>query len=179
MSWRRYTMRKQLTAVVLAAAAVAMGGPSALGATAPTVPIKGWSQGAPDTYGAPVDCPAGTSWRYSQTGTAWLSHLGRVTFHITHCTVAPEGRFGLGTTMFTAANGDELWMEQWGTFQLDSPQNPTRSDGVLNWTITGGTGRFTGATGSGTGTATTIITGPATGSTSGTWTGKIAYNSQH
>ncbi len=123
-----------------------------------------------------VDCPEGTSWGYSQTGTAWLSLLGRVRFEITHCTVAPEGRFGPGTTVFTAPNGDELWMEQWGTFTLDSPQNPTRSDGVLNWRITGGTGRFTGASGSGKGTVTTTITGPATGSTSGTWTGKIGYN---
>ncbi|GAA6525351.1 hypothetical protein [Intrasporangium sp. DVR] len=169
-------MRKHLTALALGAAVLATGVPSAVAAETPTRPLQGWSAPAPDVYGAPVDCPEGTSWRYSQTGTAWLSHLGRVTFEITHCTVAPEGRFGQGTTVFTAANGDELWMEHWGTFQLDAVENPTRADATLSWMIVGGTGRFAGATGSGTGAAHTAITGPASGFTSGTWTGEIAYN---
>jgi hypothetical protein len=43
------------------------------------------------TYGAPVGCPEGTSWRYSQTGTAWLSHLGRVAFELTHRTGPATG----------------------------------------------------------------------------------------
>lgn len=169
-------MRKQLTAAVLAAAFVGVGSPTAVAADRPTVPLKGWSAPAPDSYGAPVDCPEGTSWRYSQQGTAWFSHLGRVSITMTHCTFALEGRFDHGSTVLTAANGDELWMTYSGTFQLDSAQNPTRSDVVLDWTITGGTGRFDEATGSGTGTALSNITGPASGSTAGRWSGHITYH---
>jgi hypothetical protein len=103
-----------------------------------------------------------------------------VTFTITHCTFAPgsAGRFDHGTTVFTAANGDVLRMEHSGTFELvfDASNNPIASNGRLAWTVTGGTGRFEGATGSGTGTANTTITGPASGITAGTWMGTISYN---
>ncbi|AXG14701.1 hypothetical protein [Intrasporangium calvum] len=167
-------MRKQLTALAVGAAVLTTGLPSAAAAEGPARPLKGWSAPAPDAYGPPVDCPEGTSWRYGQTSTGWFSHLGRVTVTVTHCTYALEGRFDHGATILTAANGDQVWMSYSGTFQLDSLENPTRSDVSLTWTISGGTGRFAGATGDGTGTAVGTISGPD-GSTWGTWTGDIAY----
>lgn len=169
-------MRRHLTALAVAAAVLTTGMPSALAAEAPTRPFKGWSSPAPDSYGPPVGCPAGPNWtwRYSQTGTAWFSHLGRVTVEMTHCTAGQEGWFDHGTTTLTAADGDELWMTYSGTFQLDAEINPTRSDVVLSWTITGGTGRFAGATGGGTGTALGILSGWDS-ETSGTWSGTIRY----
>jgi hypothetical protein len=64
----------------------------------------------------------------------------------------PSGQVGLHLHhefTLVAANGDELY----GTFDIDScgsPSAPTQFDGIGNVTFTGGTGRFAGATGSGT-----------------------------
>ena len=58
----------------------------------------------------------------------------------------------MGTVTFTAANGDELWIEHTMLGQLidETPNGPP--DGftfVGTWEAVGGTGRFTNATGSG------------------------------
>jgi hypothetical protein len=75
------------------------------------------------------------------TGNA--SHLGRFTGTATEVLYAPD--FDSFTVYVTqvAANGDELFSTYEGTF-VDS------SDSIGTFQITGGTGRFAGASGSGT-----------------------------
>ena len=76
-------------------------------------------------------------------GTATL--LGRFTVRIPHLVNTPT-RTAAGTYEFTAANGDALYAEFTGQAR------PTATLGVIQIvetvTITGGTGRFAGATGS-------------------------------
>jgi hypothetical protein len=73
------------------------------------------------------------------------AHLGKFTLDIPHV-VDPVTRTAAGTYEFTAANGDKVYAEFTGT------ATPTSTPGVLyieeSATITGGTGRFAGATGS-------------------------------
>src|SRR5262245_27440840 len=77
------------------------------------------------------------------TGTA--THLGQFTLAIP-AVVDPVARTAVGTYEFTAANGDMVRAEFTGQ------ATPTATPGVLSIvetaTITGGTGRFAGATGS-------------------------------
>ena len=77
-------------------------------------------------------------------GTGTATHLGRFTVEVPHL-VNQAARTGAGTYEFTAANGDTLTADFTGEATLTSP-------GVLSIaetaTITGGTGRFAGATGS-------------------------------
>ena len=74
-----------------------------------------------------------------------VSHLGQTTITSTHL-VDRTTRTAVGTYEFTAANGDTLRADFVGHAM------PTATPGVLaiveNATITGGTGRFEGATGS-------------------------------
>ncbi|HUR53332.1 MAG TPA: hypothetical protein VMZ71_04340 [Gemmataceae bacterium] len=73
------------------------------------------------------------------TGTA--THLGRFTRE-EHLFLNADGSF-TGTMVFTAANGDELWLDFEGAFS-----SATTAEGT--YTFTGGTGRFSGATGGAT-----------------------------
>jgi hypothetical protein len=77
------------------------------------------------------------------TGNA--THLGHFTLDVPHV-VNPVTRTAIGSYQFTAANGDTL------TAEFTGRSMPTDMPGVLYIeemaTITGGTGRFEGATGS-------------------------------
>jgi hypothetical protein len=78
-------------------------------------------------------------------GEGEATHLGRYTFEFPHV-VNTTTRTATGTYEFTAANGDML------TADVVGRAMPTGTPGVLAIvevaTITGGTGRFAGATGS-------------------------------
>jgi hypothetical protein len=76
------------------------------------------------------------------------SHLGRFTAQYPHEVNFDAGTFS-GTATFTAANGDLLWMQLGGT---GFPISATTFAVNFVGTITGGTGRFEGASGSVTGT---------------------------
>jgi hypothetical protein len=54
------------------------------------------------------------------------------------------------TETFTAANGDVLVITSTDVACVIDPSNLYRFHGTGNWVVTGGTGRFSGATGSGT-----------------------------
>jgi len=103
------------------------------------VPFKGSLQGDVTTTGQP---PIVTV-NISATGNA--SHLGHFSLMIPH-TVDRTTRTAVGTYQFVAANGDTL------TASFTGQAAPTATPGVLaiveNATITGGTGRFTNASGS-------------------------------
>jgi hypothetical protein len=90
-------------------------------------------------------------------GTGTVAHLGKVTYSIDF-TLTPEadGTFTLaGTAEFVAANGDQVFTAFTGSSQ---PTGPGTTEATTNATITGGTGRFEGASGSITATMVTQVT---------------------
>ena len=77
-----------------------------------------------------------------------------------------------GEATFTSANRDKLIIQLGGTA---TPTSPTTFSLTLQGTITGGTGRFQGATGSVSGTGTVTLTNPKTlsGTVASTLLGQI------
>ena len=100
-------------------------------------------------------------------GSGVASQLGRFTFDFQHI-VNQATRVGSGTYVFTAANGDTLTADVTGQATLVAPGVLTVAETGV---ITGGTGRFAGATGSFTVERTFYV---ATGTTSGSFTGTIS-----
>jgi hypothetical protein len=93
-----------------------------------------------------------TTGSFAGTGTA--THMGRVTTvgnavvtGIT-TTICPDGfaNTNLNTETLTAANGDTLTI---ASADEGCPTGPGQYHGTGQWTVTGGTGRFSGATGDG------------------------------
>jgi hypothetical protein len=86
------------------------------------------------------------------TGTGIARHLGRST-NVNHITVSgpascPGGFANINVETLTAANGDTLVLT--GDHDQGCPIGPNAVHGTGDWTVTGGTGRFAGATGQGT-----------------------------
>jgi hypothetical protein len=151
---------KSTASLALAVVAVlGLAGPAAAGEQ---VPFLGRLEGDVTRTPAPplvrVDIEA--------TGTA--TQLGHFTLDVPHL-MDPTTRTGVGSYQFTAANGDTLYAEFTGQ------ATPTAIPGVLyveeTATITGGTGRFAGATGSFT---TERWFDTATGETFGYFEGTIS-----
>lgn len=128
---------------------------------------------SPESYGPP-SCEGG-EWDFSTSGWGVVTHLGRVEWEQTHCTHmdfdAGLGwvEDGLGT--MTAANGDILYVSYDVTFTFDEQYSYLT---IQSWEVTGGTGRFAGATGGGTGVglgdyAVAFVTVSQ-------WAGSIAYD---
>ena len=131
-------MKRHSSAASLALAALAV-----LGLTGPAlaqqqVPFKGGLNGVV-TVSPPT--PQGLPVVVNATGNA--TQLGQFTLAIPHLVTRPTAT---GTYQFVAANGDTL------TASFSGKATPTATRGVLSIveaaTITGGTGRFAGATGS-------------------------------
>ncbi len=101
-------------------------------------------------------------------GTGNASHLGRFTFRST-ALVDFAANKGLATWTFTAANGDTLTATATG--HAEPPATPPILQVVETAEITGGTGRFAGATGSFTMERHYDI---AAGTTFGTFEGTIS-----
>ena len=95
---------------------------------------------------------------------------------VTHCTFVDmatgTGSFGPGTITLTAANGDELHLVHRGTFRIVMGPDGPRSIFDMTWTVDGGTGRFAGATGSGTTHGSSLL---STGITTASYQGEIEY----
>ncbi|MCJ7782152.1 MAG: hypothetical protein MUQ27_15165, partial [Acidimicrobiia bacterium] len=72
------------------------------------------------------------------TGT--ISHLGRVSWTTEHCFQVFLGTFGDAVLVITSANGDQLY----GTYDGVLTSGTTFVEDMI---ITGGTGRFAGASG--------------------------------
>ena len=113
----------------------------------------------------------------TESGTGVALHLGRVSW-----TASEVGNFcidpadpGLGTVsgeiVFTAANGDRLTANGQSTVQADFAGGTLTITGTF--TITGGTGRFAGATGGGTITGGGSLLPPFAVAT--TFEGQISY----
>ena len=103
-------------------------------------------------------------------------HLGLTTMFSYHPTPTGETISG-GHMTLTAANGDEVYFEYSGSAPLPVIGVPSTVHVVCTYTITGGTGRFDGATGSGTGDAYVEFPGELLPLWTGTWewVGTIAY----
>lgn len=105
------------------------------------------------------------------------TRVGPYVEHNTHCAYATgptTGIFNAGESTITADNGDTLTLTYSGTWVLDLVEGTSVIDEV--WTITGGTGRFVDATGSGTGH---LVQSLETSVAVGTYTGSIAYDASH
>jgi hypothetical protein len=134
----RLSSATRLALAVLAVLAVlGLAGPAAAGVQ---VPFKGSLEG--DVTHTPL-APPFDSVFVDATGNA--TQLGQFTLDIPHV-VNRATRTAIGSYEFTAANGDMVYADFTGIAM------PTSTPGVLyieeTATITGGTGRFAGATGS-------------------------------
>ena len=145
-------------AIVAAALAFCLAGPVSAG---DQVPFKGSLSGTVTV--TPLTPPI-ASVLIEATGTA--TQLGSFTLEVPH-TVNQALRTATGTYVFTAANGDTLTASFTGQATIVSPGVLSTSESA---NITGGTGRFAGASGSFTAERTFIV---ATGRTTGSFYGWI------
>ena len=149
---------KPLSLIAALSVALAFTSPAVAG----TVPLKG-SLSAVEM--ADVQFPV---MNVAGTGTGQSTQLGRYTMTFTVAvSLLTGGTIGTGAMEFTAANGDKVFATFTG--QGSPTADPAIASVVENATITGGTGRFDGATGSFTlQRLVDQITGLSTGSFNGT-----------
>ena len=93
---------------------------------------------AGDTFGGRCSVPS--QWISTMSGTGTISHLGTVSWTTEHCFQLFAGTFSDADLVITAANGDKLY----GTYDGVMTGETTYVETMV---ITGGTGRFAGATG--------------------------------
>ena len=177
---------RQLLTAAMAAAALTVGGVAASGTPAVAStnverPFKSMSSGTivndpcdPSQFPTVVcDQTISTTFIATHLGRSSNSATGELTLDFSEPCIAPSGNGGVSfesTTQHTtvAANGDELYATTAVSGCADVGGGLTEPVGTF--TITGGTGRFDGATGGGD-ISTTVI-GDAFASS---WTGTISY----
>ncbi len=156
-------MKRHMFAASFALAVLAVLGLVGPVAAGEQVPFKGSLEGLDTT--TPL-APPFVAVTVEATGKA--THLGNFTLTIS-ATVNRAIGAGTGIFVFTAANGDTVFGIQTGQATLTAPGVLTI---VENRIITGGTGRFAGATGSFTGTRLKDL---VTGETIGVFEGTISH----
>ena len=114
----------------------------------------------------------------SITATVHLEHLGKsVLVGTTMVTGHSEcnGFVGRETDTITSADGDKIFVSGNGV-SCPTSSNPLTFQDTVTFTVTGGTGRFSNASGSGVTHTTIVITSPSGDSTfTATITGTITY----
>lgn len=149
------------------------------------VPVKGAGVGQ-DVSPVPGVFPGCTQgegeadllWRFTSEGAAQVSHLGRVTYTLTHC-LHVDFTITEGVLTLRAANGDSLVMDYTGEVTQYVPGDPD-AFWEMSWAASSGTGRFAGAGGTGDGFAVTHTdTSPLAGTTELTFTGMLAYDASN
>ena len=134
-------MKRHSFAAGRALAVLTVMGLAASVAAGAEIPFKGILQGTFITVAPIPNSPLAT---LVATGTGNAAPLGQFTFSFPHL-VDVATQIGSGTYTFTTANGDTV------TADVNGQAAPTATPGVLDavetGTITGGTGRFAGATG--------------------------------
>jgi hypothetical protein len=85
-------------------------------------------------------CSQPSQWVSTSAGSGLMSHLGRVSWTLEHCYQLFAGTFSDAELVITAANGDRLI----GTFDGAMTGETTFAETLI---ITGGSGRFAGASG--------------------------------
>ena len=106
----------------------------------PIVPFKGQSSGTVTTVGFDPDLGVVSTHGDGQGEATHLGHF-TVTNEVSIYVFTPTG-VAIGNWTYVTANGDKLFVHMVGSGGPDPLQ------GVGTFTITGGTGRFTGASGS-------------------------------
>jgi hypothetical protein len=155
----KFILGLQMTAMFLTAA---LAGPAA---AKKEVPFKGFVQ-AVESYD--VQFP---TLFVDTTGTGLTTHLSLFTVTWEFTVNLLDGA-GIGSAHFIAANGDSVFTESLGQ------GNPTDGDPDVSFivethTITGGTGRFAGATG---GFTLKRLVNTVTGITAGSFSGTIVFH---
>jgi len=108
-------------------------------------PFKGVLVGAGNVV-LDASCPGGL--RTETWATGWVAHLGLTTMTGHHCTPAiGENNIQGGVETWVAANGDTLETTYAATVEPFEPVEGAVMTGPGHTVITGGTGRFAGATG--------------------------------
>jgi hypothetical protein len=110
------------------------------------------------------------------TGSGHYTHLGLTTITATSTITGTSACGGFTATeqdTYAGANGDAVYLTVHEVFCSTSASNVFLLSGTF--TVTGGTGRFEGASGSGTIQATATFLAATSGSFSGTTAGTIAY----
>ncbi len=117
-------------------------------------------------------------WQFysDSTATGTVTHLGLSTLHTRHLPNLETGALDQGTFRIVAANGDEIV----GTYEGSATYDAERVDlvrGEAALVISGGTGRFAGATGSFTVAFLEVLDDPTWASAGVTWTldGIVTY----
>src|SRR6516164_2664739 len=136
--------RHMLVVMLIAMGTIGIGANSASAAAGHQVPFRASYSGT-----AAFNSATGTA---LFTGTGIASYLGRST-NVNHITVSgpascPGGFANINVETLTAANGDTLVLT--GPHDQGCPTRPNAVHGTGHWIVTGGTGRFAGATGQGT-----------------------------
>ena len=136
--------RHRLVVMLIAMGTIGIGANSASAAAGHQVPFRA-------SYSGTAAFTSATTALFTGTGIA--SHLGRST-NVNNITVlsgpvsCPGGFANKNVETLTAANGDKLMLT--GPHDVGCPIRPGVVHGTGDWTVTGGTGRFAGATGQGT-----------------------------
>lgn len=126
-------------------------------------------------------CPALGLQTQSNAG-GQFTHMGSMSMYSEHCTPTGAAISG-GVMTLTSANGDQVYLSYDG-LQLDLPDFMGGTLAVGDsipvegtFVVTGGTGRFDGAAGDGTWTASVLYEGLEDPDWAGTWsfTGTISY----
>jgi hypothetical protein len=110
------------------------------------------------------------------TGTGYYDHLGLTTLRFPSTITGQAACGGFTATeqdTYTGANGDSVFQTVHDTICPIATTNAFTLSG--SFTVTGGTGRFAHASGSGTVQASITFTSATTGTFSGTQTGTISY----
>lgn len=135
-------MQRLCSATCLTMALVTLVGSAKSAEAGKFVPFKGNLDGSYDVTINPGPPPVGT---FEGSGTGSATQLGRFTYEFPHMvnfgSIPPVG---MGTYTFTAANGDTVEADFIG---FSIPVEPGVVFVVEEATITGGTGRFAGASG--------------------------------
>lgn len=137
-------MRRLVVPAVLALTAVAVVGAYALVSAGGQRPMNGQIE----LFGGPVGQCDANSVRIELAGTGTVAHLGRVEVEAANCTGGDletgEAEISAGSATFTAADGSTITVVYSGTQQAP---NGTIAEYTTTHTVTGGTGRFAGASG--------------------------------
>lgn len=153
-----------LAAFTVLSAVVLVGGATAKN---PMVPWNGTWTGDAKIGG---NCENG-GLSFMESGTGYMEHMGKTTWSNQYC-MDPVTWTGSGTAVETAANGDKIFVQTMPHFTWTSP---TAGNWVETETVTGGTGRFAGATGSSHSKGTFTLTSQTTAIWEGTTIGMLSY----
>jgi hypothetical protein len=136
--------RHMLVVMLIAMGTIGIGANSASAAAGPQVPFRA-------SYSGTAYFTSDTTAVFNGTGIATYLGLSinendiKVLGPAGSC---PGGFVNVNKETLTAANGDTL--ELTGRHDVGCPTRPGVVHGTGDWTVTGGTGRFAGATGQGT-----------------------------